>query len=91
MERELFVHSHMATDAYAVSVALEHGIRAVSDGSEWFQSQGSFGWMLSSDNGERLASGMGPARSSRPNSYRSDIYGMLSLLVFLQRLGEYTQ
>ena len=90
-ERELLDHCHMATDAYAVSVALEHGLRAVSDGSEWFQTQGSFGWILSSDNGERLATGMGPARSSRPNSYRSEGYGMLALLIFIQRLGEYTQ
>ena len=85
------MHTKLATDAYAVSVALEHGLRAVSDGSEWFQSQGSFGWMLSSDQGDRLASGMGPARSSRPNSYRSEGYGMLALLCFLQRLAEYVQ
>jgi exonuclease III len=88
-EQELLVHTKLASDAYAVGVALEHGLKAVSDGSEWFQSQGSFGWMLSSDIGERLATGMGPARSSRPNSYRSEGYGMLALLVFLQRLAEF--
>ena len=90
-EQELLAHTKMATDAYAVGIALEHGIRAVSDGSEWFQTQGSFGWILSSDLGERLATGMGPARSSRPNSYRSEGYGMLALLCQLQHLAEYIQ
>ena len=90
-EQELLIHTTMATDAYAVGVALEHGIRAVSDGSEWFKTQGSFGWIMSSDEGERLATGMGPARGSRPNSFRSEGYGMLALLVFLKRLAEYIQ
>jgi hypothetical protein len=62
----------------------------VSDGSEWFTTQGSFGWILSSDTGERLATCMGPARGSRPNSYRSEGYGMLALLSFLKRLQEFT-
>ena len=88
-EQELLSHTQMTTDAFAVGVALEHGIRAVSDGSEWFKTQGSFGWMLSSDLGERLASGMGPASGQRPNSYRSEGYGMLALLCFLHRLAEY--
>ena len=39
--------------------------------------------------GDRLATGMGPARSSRPNSYQSEGYGMLALLSFLKRLAEY--
>jgi hypothetical protein len=90
-ERELLIHTTMSTDAYAVGVALEHGIRAVSDGSEWFKTQGSFGWILSSDEGERLATGMGPASGSRPNSFRSEGYGLLALLLFLQRLAEYIQ
>ena len=78
----------MSTDVYTVGVALEHGIRVVRDGSEWFKTQGSFGWIMSSDEGERLATGMGPARRNRPNSFRSEGYGMLALLVFLHRLAE---
>ena len=85
-EQELLHHTTLASDAYTVGVALEHGIRAVSDGSEWFQTQGSFGWILSSDVGEGLATGMEPARSSHPNSFRSESYSMLTLLLFLQRL-----
>ena len=34
---------------------------------------------------------MGPARGSRPNSYRSEGYEMLALLLFLQRLAEFIQ
>ena len=71
-EQELLQHTTLATDAYAIGVALEHGFRAVSDGSAWFQTQGSFGWILSSDTGERLAIGMGPASGNKPNSYRSE-------------------
>lgn len=42
-ERELLFHIQTATDAFAIGVALEHGLRAVSDGSEWFKTLGSFG------------------------------------------------
>ena len=90
-EQELLLHTALVSDAYVVGVALEHGLRAVSDGSEWFQTQGSFGWILSSDLGERLASGMGQAQSRRSNSYRSEGYGMLALLLFLQRLAKFIQ
>jgi hypothetical protein len=41
-ENEILSHTQLATDTYSVSVALEHGIHAVSDGSEWFKTQGSF-------------------------------------------------
>jgi hypothetical protein len=34
---------------------------------------------------------MGPLHGSRPNSYRSEGYGMLALLSFLKRLTEYIQ
>lgn len=54
----------------------------MSDGSEWDQSQGSFGWSVSDKQGTRCATGMGPARGCLPNSYRSESYGMLSILCF---------
>ena len=88
-EQELLQHTTLASDAYSIGVALEHGLRAVSDGSTWFQTQGSFGWILSSDTGERLAIGMGPARGPKPNSFRSEGYGMLALLSFLKRIAEF--
>jgi hypothetical protein len=70
---------------------LEHGgFRSVSDGSEWFESQGSFGWTMSDNLGERVATGMGPARSRLPNLYHSEGYGLLSMLCFLKRIAEFT-
>jgi hypothetical protein len=88
-ERDLLQHTTLASDAYTIGVALEHGLRAVSDGSAWFTTHGSFGWILSSDTGERLAVGMGPASGSKPNSFRSEGYGMLALLSFLKRIAEF--
>jgi hypothetical protein len=90
-EQELLQHTTLATDANAIGVALQHGLRAVSDGFTWFKTQGSFGWILSSDTGERLDIGMGPANGSNPNSYRSEGCGMLALLLFLTRLAEFIQ
>ncbi|KAI2506424.1 hypothetical protein MHU86_8050 [Fragilaria crotonensis] len=89
-ELELLHHVEMEEDPFSVALALEHGIRAVSDGSDWDQIQGSFGWAMSTDLGERCAKGMGPARSASPHAYRSESYGLLSLLCFLRRLAEFT-
>jgi hypothetical protein len=66
-EHEPLGHTQMAIDAYAVGVALEHGIRAVSDESEWFQSQGFFGWILSSDLGEQAVPN--GARKQQPTQF----------------------
>ncbi len=89
-ELELLDHVELELDPYTVCEALSHGIRAVSDGSDWDQIQGSFGWAMSNDIGERCAFGMGPARSAAPHAYRSESYGLLSMLCFLHRLAEFT-
>lgn len=62
----------------------------VSDGLEWDQTQGAFGWSMSDPTGFRCATCMGPAYGSAPSSYRSERYGMLSMLCFLRRLAELT-
>ena len=79
-EKELLDHVELIGDPFSITVALEHGLRAVSDGSDWSQVQGAFGWVMSTDRGERCACGMGPARSASPHAYRSEGYGLLSLL-----------
>jgi hypothetical protein len=89
-EQELLQHTELATDPRSVCVALESGVLAVSDGSEWSQQQGAFGWSMSTSEGERVATGMGLVRGSKHNSYRSEAYGLLSLLCFLIRLAEFT-
>ncbi|KAI2497032.1 hypothetical protein MHU86_17458 [Fragilaria crotonensis] len=48
-EKELLDHVELTDDPFMVAVALEHGIRAVGDGSDWHQIQGAFGWALSTD------------------------------------------
>ena len=80
----------MHVDPNALCVALSHGFRAASDGSVRLQSQGSFGWVLSTDQGIQVATGMGPARGPRPSSYRAKGYGLLSILRFLIRIAEFT-
>ena len=88
-ERELLQYLELASDAYTVGVAISHGLRAVSDGSVWDNNQGAFGWTISTDQGERMARCMGPARGARLDSYRAEAYGMLSALCFLRRLAEF--
>jgi hypothetical protein len=80
----------MHTDPNATCEALSHGLRAASDGSVRFLTQGSFGWTLSTDQGIQAATSMGPARGPRPSSYRAKGYGLLSILRFLIFLSEYT-
>jgi hypothetical protein len=80
----------MHVDPNALCEALSHGFRAASDGSVRFMTQGAFGWVPSTDHGVQAATGMGPARGPRPSSYRSEAYGVLSILRFLVRIAEFT-
>lgn len=89
-EAELLQQVDLSEDPFTVSDVLSHGIRAVSDGSVWTENQGSYGWMISSDLGDRVARGMGPARGAKVDSYRAEAYGMLTILCFLRRLSEFT-
>ena len=79
----------VSADIFGVGVAISHGLYAVSDGSVWNETDGVFRWVLSTDQGERVANGMGPARGVNIDSYRAEAYGMLSLLCFLKRLAEF--
>jgi hypothetical protein len=89
-ETELLRQITLTVDPYSVCLALTPGFRAVSDGSVSRQHHGSFGWVVSSSGGERLAVGMGPVRGRRPHSFRAEAYGLLSLLRFLIRIKEFT-
>ncbi len=80
----------MHTDPNALCKALSHGLRAAYDGSVRFETQGAFGWALSTDQGVQAATGMGPVRGPRPTSYRAEAYGLLSILRFLIRIAEFT-
>jgi hypothetical protein len=67
-----------------------HGFKAGSDGSVRYNGHCSFGWVLSTDIGERVATGIGPVRGPPPTSYHAEACAMLSFLRFMIRLAEYT-
>ena len=90
-EYDLLRHSKLAFDPFTVSSKLGTGFSAGSDGSEKFGTDGAFGWSLSTIDGVRTAWGMGPSRGLKMDSYRAECSGMLSILRFLVRLGEYTR
>lgn len=90
-ETELLTHIDLPEDPFTISDALSHGVRGVSDGSVWLKQMGAYGWILSTDMGERAAEGMGPAPGANPNSrHWSEAYGMLTMQCFLKRLAEFT-
>ena len=90
-EYDLLRHTTLFADPYTISLEHQTDFRAGSDGSEKHGTEGAFGWMISNREGKRTASGMGPSRGLRMDSYRAECSGMLSLLRFLVRIGEYTQ
>jgi hypothetical protein len=89
-EYDLLRHSILFADAFTISDDLSMLFLAGSDGSKKYGTDGAFGWMLSNESGERSAAGMGPSRGWMMDSYRAECSGMLSILRFLIRLGEYT-
>jgi hypothetical protein len=51
---------------------------------------GTYGWVLSLDDGTRLAYSSGPVDGHDPRSFRAEGQGMLSILCFLRRLAQWT-
>ena len=78
-ETELLRQVTMTVGPYSLCLALTPGFRAVSDGSVTRRQHGSFGWVVSSLKGERLATGQGPVRGRSLHSYRAEAFGLLSL------------
>jgi hypothetical protein len=69
-EEEHLNHTSLPANPFTVAEALSHdGVRAVSDGSEWFHTQGAFGWVVAVVDGARSAFGMEPAWNGLPNLY----------------------
>ncbi len=63
-EYDILRHIRLIDDLFTMAVVISHGIRAVSDGSEWYGTQGSFGWSMSDDKGRRVVTGQGPVSGS---------------------------
>jgi hypothetical protein len=89
-ESDLLYHPTMSIVTYSVCKALAHGFCAVSNGSVRYNSQGSFGWVLCTSDGEQVVPCMGPALGQQPTSFRAEGYGLLSFLLFLRRVSEFT-
>ena len=89
-ESHLLQHTTLHQDLYTLHHSLQTGQACigVSDGSVHGE-KGAFGWCISHTNGNRLATGMGPAQGWKPSSYRAEGYGLLSILRFLVRLFEF--
>jgi exonuclease III len=56
-----------------------------SDGSAT-EHTASFGFVVATQQGKRLVCGNGPAPGSYPNSFRSEAYGLLSTVLWLQQI-----
>ena len=72
-----------------LAIALLEPLVAASDGSAPFAA--SFGWIISSTNGDRLLKANGPAPGCRPTSFRAEAYGGLSLWRYLYHFFKYHQ
>ena len=87
-EQALLEHVEFHKDLYTLHHFLNthQTCLGVSDGSV-ITKQGAYGWCLSTSDGIRLATGMGPAQGMSPSSYRAEGYGMLSILRFLTHIS----
>ncbi len=90
-EIDLLRHVSMDVDPFTVCLEAQTNFRAVSDGSALPTGSASFGWVLSTRQGERLVEGMGPVRGQKVHSFRAEACGVLSFLRFLIRVADYTQ
>jgi hypothetical protein len=90
-ERDLLSHLTLELDPFSICLDTHRKFRAVSGGSVLPTGNASFGWILSTQRGDRVAEGMGPARGFQVHSYRAEACGILSFLRFLIRIGNYTQ
>ena len=63
--------------------------QACSDGSA-VAFEGTYGWVLSTKDGTRLAHGAGPVDGHDPRSFRAEGQGMLSVVCLLRRIKQWT-
>ena len=90
-ESDLLQHVRLNLDPRYTCFELHQYFYAGTDGSVKHNTEGAFGWVVATPEGERLAKGMGPSRSLHMDSYRAECSGMLSFLRFLVRLAEYSE
>lgn len=87
-EQELLQHGLILKPLRAIQQHLQTGnIILCSDGSA-SKGKGTFGFCVSTLNGDRLAKGKGPAPGAYSNSFRSESYGVLASMRWLYRMSE---
>ena len=90
-EQELLEHCRILQPLQAIQVHLQKGnITICSDGSAT-HSNASFGFVVSTIQGQRLVKCSGPAPGAYPNSFRSEAYGVLASMRWLYRMTETMQ
>ncbi|KAI2493074.1 hypothetical protein MHU86_21458 [Fragilaria crotonensis] len=90
-EIDILRHTTLSVDPRMAVWELQEHFQAGTDGSSKHHgTQGAFGWIVTTSSGERIASGNGPSRGAKIDSYRAECSGMLTFLRFLIRLAEYT-
>ena len=85
--RNLKIHCDVFQLAQSFSESVE--ILGATDGSAP-QFIGTFGWVLKNIDGTIIAECNGPAPGYRTSSFRTELYGLLSFLLFLQHTCVYT-
>jgi ribonuclease HI len=84
-EFELLQRTMQLTDTLTIREQIRNGnIVSCSDGSVR-DNTGSFGFIISSTQGQRLLKGRGPTPGAYSNSFRSEAYGVLAAMRWLQR------
>ena len=85
-ERELFTGLTLKVPQQQLfQILQEEDVLIASDGSQK-GTKASFGWVLSTLEGNRIVTCNGPSYGAKPNSYRAEGYGLLSVSRFLHQI-----
>ena len=88
-EVQLLSTVHFHFDPFnVVAIITASSFIACSDGSA-VAFEGTYGWVVCSEDGTRLAHGAGPVDGHDPRSFRAEGQGMLSVVCLLHRLMEW--
>jgi hypothetical protein len=90
-EQELLKGLTTSHSMEAASIMLQStpALMCASDGSV-IGKTATYSWIIATKNRQRIFKCNGPAPGWKPNSFRAEAYGLLSLTIFLQHLSTYT-
>jgi hypothetical protein len=81
-EKQLLQHMEILVPMETITHHTQHQLIIASDGSVQ-DHRASFGWIIATPGGNRLAKCSGPAYGYNPSSYRAEGYGILSVIRFI--------